>query len=725
MNRHVAMLRLGHRVGMSSGVSALVHRFGLFAAAFLVLWVAWSLLAVDVSLAARQERQDARSPVMAEQGQEAVALWLERPDYADGQAVSVIFLEPLQPDASPPPGLDRWPEKGEAFLSPQATKQAAGALVPRYGTMGGTIGRTGLTEPDELLVYTRSPVEGIFGETSHRTRISGFGYPNSQFTDYFTVSHQFERSSGDLWILLLLFTVMPAAASLMVVVRGGAELRDRRISMLEALGAPPAARLLVVTGEAAAPVLAGSLLAAAAAWVTTLRDTALPFTGYTVSAGDVASLRIWTPLLILAAATLVLGISALRYAIPPKRTTTRPQQTRATPGRTVWALSAIGLCLCLYGTWRADGPGRVVFFFGVMLVLAVLPILAGRLSGSLGSAIASHSLRRGDAAGLIAGRWLAARPVVLAVLSAAMILGLGLTTLGQVVTSQLEGPEIVAKRLAGVNNRNAILIKASGDPSRFDQLREQLPDHPTALVYREGGRTILSADCNSLAFFGTLTTCPTAVTDLTDAISAVETTPRTALAVLGLSPDKVSITTRRPGITDPANISLVVFNTSGEIGAAQIWDTAYRTLGFPMLDVPVESGMLGAQARSAYVKWVLDAALIGLLALVLAGIVGAASVFDDQARSLGPVASFRSDRNFYLRVALWNLSVPLVVVGAGAGVATYLLGQMLLSIGDGGELSAGLVAAGSLSIAIGGVVIAAICAEIATRRSRIWRPTND
>ncbi|MER7826977.1 hypothetical protein ABTX85_30960 [Streptomyces sp. NPDC096097] len=662
---------------------------------------------------------------MAEQGQDAVALWLERPDYADGQAISVIFLEPLQPDASPPPGLDRWPEKGEAFLSPQAAKHAAGVLTTRYGTMAGTIGRTGLTDPNELLVYTRSPIEGIFGETSHRTRISGFGHPNSQFIDYFTVSHQFERSSGDLWILLLLFTVMPAAASLMVVVRGGAELRDRRISMLEALGASSAARLQVVTGEAAAPVLAGSLLAVSAAWATTLWDTTLPFTGYTVSAGDVAPLRVWTLLLILGATTLVLGINALRYVVPPKRSTTRPQQTRATPGRTVWVMSATGSCLCLYGTWRADGPGRVVFFFGVLLVLAVLPILAGRLSGALGSRIASHALRRGDAAGLIAGRWLAARPVVLAVLSAAMILGLGLTTLGQVITSQLEGPEIVAKRMAGANNRNAVLIKASGDPARFDHLRHQLPDHPAALIYQEDGRTVLSADCNSLAFFGTLTTCPTAVTELTDAVSTVETTPRTALAVLGLSPNKVSITTQNPGITDPANVSLVVFNTSGEIGAAQIWNTAYRTLGFPMLDVPVESGMLGAQARGDYVKWVLDAALIGLLALVLAGIVGAASVFDDQARSLGPVASFRSDRHFYLRVALWNLSVPLVVVGAGAGAATYLLGQMLLSIGDGGELSAGFVAAGSLGIAIGGVIIAFICAEIAARRSRIWRPTND
>ncbi|MFJ3978682.1 FtsX-like permease family protein [Streptomyces sp. NPDC090021] len=662
---------------------------------------------------------------MVEQSQQAVALWLERPDYADGQAISVIFLEPLQPDASPPPGLDRWPEKGEAFLSPQAAKHAAGALVSRYGTMGGTIGRTGLTEPNELLVYTRSPVEGIFGETNHRTRISGFGHPNSQFIDYFTVSHQFERPYSDLWILLLLFTVMPAAVSLMVVVRGGAELRDRRISMLEALGASSSARLFVVTGEAAAPVLAGSLLAAAAAWGTTLWDTALPFTGYTVSAHDVASLRLWTPVLILAAPALVLAISALRYAKPPKRTSTRPQQTRAMPGRTVWVLAGIGSSLCLYGTWREDGPGRVVFFFGVMLVLAVLPILAGRLSGSLGSSIASHSLRRGDAAGLIAGRWLAARPIVLAVLSAAMILGLGLTTLGQVVTSQLEGPEIVARHLAGVNDHNAVLIKASGDPSRFDQLRQRLPDHHTALIYREDGRTILSADCESLAFFGTLSTCPTTVTKLTDAIPTVQTTPRTALAVLGLTPDIVSITTRSPGITDPANVSLVVFNTSGGSGAAQIWNTAYRTLGFPMLDVPVESGMLGAQARGDYVKWVLDAALIGLLALVLAGIVGAASVFDDQARSLGPVASFRSDRSFYLRVALWNLSVPLAVVGAGAGGATYLLGQMLLSIGDGGELSAGFVAAGSLGIAIGGVIISVICAEIATRRSRIWRPTND
>ncbi len=135
MSRHLRMLRLGHQVGMSSGVSALVHRFGLFAASFLVLWVVWSLLAVDASLDARQGRQDARSPVMTQQSQEAVAHWLERPDYASGQAISVIFLEPFQPDASPPPGLERWPERGESFLSSRAAEHAGGALVSRYGTM--------------------------------------------------------------------------------------------------------------------------------------------------------------------------------------------------------------------------------------------------------------------------------------------------------------------------------------------------------------------------------------------------------------------------------------------------------------------------------------------------------------------------------------------------------------------------------------------------------------
>ncbi|MGW5849172.1 hypothetical protein ACWFQ8_14665 [Streptomyces sp. NPDC055254] len=244
-------------------------------------------------------------------------------------------------------------------------------------------------------------------------------------------------------------------------------------------------------------------------------------------------------------------------------------------------------------------------------------------------------------------------------------------------------------------------------------------------MYREGDRTTLSADCQALAFFGTLSTCPTAAAELTDAVADLGVTPRTALAVLGLSPDEVSITSRHPGITDPVSVSLVVFNTAGGAGAEQIWSAAYRTLGFPMLDVPVESGMLGAQARADYVKWVLDAAVIGLLALVLAGIVGAASVFDDQARGLGPIASFRRDRRFYLRVAFWNLSVPLAVAGAGAGVATYLLGRMLLSIGDGGELSGGLVAAGTFGIAISGLVVAVVCAEIAVRRSRTWLPTGD
>ncbi|MFE6071250.1 hypothetical protein [Streptomyces sp. NPDC056525] len=212
---------------------------------------------------------------------------------------------------------------------------------------------------------------------------------------------------------------------------------------------------------------------------------------------------------------------------------------------------------------------------------------------------------------------------------------------------------------------------------------------------------------------------------MTGVIKNIGPGPQRALAVLGLTPDRVNVTSSHPGITDPEKVSLIVFNTEGDAGADRVWEAAYRTLGLPMLQVPVESGMLGAQARAGYVKWVLDAALIGLAALVLAGMVGAASVFDDQARGLGPIASFRNDRRFYVQVAFWNLSVPLAVVGVGAGVATYVLGQMLLSIGDGGELSAGLVATGSLLIALGGLVVAVVCGEIAVRRARTWRPTGD
>ncbi len=724
MNRRMTMVRLGHRVGRASGVAGLVHRFGLFAASFLVLMVSWILLATATSLEARQDRQDARAPVMTDQREGAVARWIERPDYADGKAISVIFLEPLDPSASPPPGLDRWPARGETFLSPQAVRHAEGVLVDRYGKLAGTIDREGLTSPDELLVYTRSPVEGIFEQTSHITYVSGFGRADAPFLDVFTVSHQFERSSHDLWVLLLLFAVLPTSVSVMVVVRGGNEVMDRRISMLEALGASRGSRLLVVVGEAGVPVAAGALLAVAAAWVTTVWDTSLPFTGHTVAAGDLAELRLFLPVLLLTTAAVVMGACALRYVRPPKRTSTRPRQMKKTSSRTASAMCAVGSVLCLYGTWRADGPGRVSFFFGAILVIGVLPALGGRLSGAVGSAVASFSAKRGGAAGLIAGRWLAARPVVLAVLSSSMIVGLGLTTLGQVVTSQLAGPETAARQLSGTTDRNAVLIRASGDPTRLDRLREQLDAYPSTLLYQDSGRTVLAGDCTSLTFFGP-TSCPMQTTQLSGVVSDLETAPRQALAVLGLDPGMVSLTSHHPGITNPENVSLVVFNPDGDAGAEKIWNAAYQTLGFPMLDIPVESGMLGAQARASYVKWVLDTALVGLLALALAGLVGAASVFDDQARSLGPVAAFRGDRPFYMKIAFWNLSLPLAVVGAGAGVVTYVLGRMLLSIGDGGELSAGLVGTGSLVIAIGGVIVAVVCGEIAVRRARTWRPTGD
>ncbi|MFD7915175.1 hypothetical protein ACFV30_31395 [Streptomyces sp. NPDC059752] len=69
----------------------------------------------------------------------------------------------------------------------------------------------------------------------------------------------------------------------------------------------------------------------------------------------------------------------------------------------------------------------------------------------------------------------------------------------------------------------------------------------------------------------------------------------------------------------------------------------------------------------------MDVALLGIAALASAGALGAAGVFIEQSQALGPLAVYQTERGLYQRIALFNLALPLTVVGAvGSGVAAAL-----------------------------------------------------
>ncbi|WP_030806999.1 ABC transporter permease [Streptomyces sp. NRRL F-2799] len=164
------------------------------------------------------------------------------------------LLEPEGPKAPLPPGLDRFPAKGEMLVSPALGELLASGeakllreRLPYRVT--GTIGAKGLLGPRELVYYAGA--EGLKPKAggARTERLRSFGDPQS------------EAEQADpvlLMMVLVVFVVllMPVAVFIAAAVRFGGERRDRRLAALRLVGADGRMTRRIAAGEA----LAGSLI---------------------------------------------------------------------------------------------------------------------------------------------------------------------------------------------------------------------------------------------------------------------------------------------------------------------------------------------------------------------------------------------------------------------------------------------------------------------------------
>lgn len=163
-----------------------------------------------------------------------------------------------------PPGVARLPGPGQLVVSPALARllgSPGGALLrPRLaGRVTGTIGRSGLVYPGELLAYMGSklPPRPASGGWQPAT---GFGTPPSPAGT---------RQSPVLPASLVLFVVLgsvvvlsPVLAFVTTATRLSAATRERRLATLRLLGATPAQVRLLLATEAGLAAVAGSIAGA-------------------------------------------------------------------------------------------------------------------------------------------------------------------------------------------------------------------------------------------------------------------------------------------------------------------------------------------------------------------------------------------------------------------------------------------------------------------------------
>ncbi|KRD23048.1 ABC transporter permease [Streptomyces sp. B21-106] len=163
------------------------------------------------------------------------------------------FLEPEGTRAPLPPGVDRFPGKGEMVVSPALEKlldsddaQLLRERLPYRIT--GTIGERGLIGSHELVYYAGA--SGLtLSDTARVTRLTEFGRPDATA----------EKTDPVLLLMIaVVFVVLltPVAVFIAAAVRFGGERRDRRLAALRLVGSDRGMTRRIAAGEA----LAGSLL---------------------------------------------------------------------------------------------------------------------------------------------------------------------------------------------------------------------------------------------------------------------------------------------------------------------------------------------------------------------------------------------------------------------------------------------------------------------------------
>ncbi|MFI5793204.1 FtsX-like permease family protein [Streptomyces sp. NPDC051677] len=180
-------------------------------------------------------------------------------DFRD-KSVRGRLVEPEGARAPLPPGLSRFPAKGDMVVSPALKKLLAddGSALLRERMpyrIVGTIGESGLIGSQELAYYA-----GASGLASHMddagvTRLKEFGNPNP--------TH--ERTDPVLVLLVLVIIVvllMPVAVFIAAAVRFGGERRDRRLAALRLIGSDGRMTRRIAAGEAMAGSLLGLVLGA-------------------------------------------------------------------------------------------------------------------------------------------------------------------------------------------------------------------------------------------------------------------------------------------------------------------------------------------------------------------------------------------------------------------------------------------------------------------------------
>ncbi|MBE6475400.1 MAG: hypothetical protein E7Z95_07525 [Actinomyces succiniciruminis] len=340
----------------------------------------------------------------------------------NNRPVTVIVLSPLSDDAPLPPGVDQWPEPGEAVVSPALARDLTGQLEGLFGPVSAEIGLDGLEVPQERRVYLRPTEQALNADGMEP--ICGFGavveggaYAGSGSLNASPVAEVLLLVAG-----VLLLPALGATASASSL-RG--EENRRRITALVTSGLRRRDLAVIDLAETWPGILGGFVLAGALTGVAMYVDVRVPWVDAWFPAADTRRLAgpIVAALLIgavLAVAIVLLGRGRGRHVAAPRRHHRRWK--KASPS----LLLICGLLLAIwFPLWNPSSVFKqFAYAIGVVLTVLALPGVVTALSAWCGRMLARWGYRRSHAGRLIAGRQLVSLSEASSHLALAMTLAL-------------------------------------------------------------------------------------------------------------------------------------------------------------------------------------------------------------------------------------------------------------------------------------------------------------
>ncbi|MFG2718753.1 hypothetical protein ACGFW5_10690 [Streptomyces sp. NPDC048416] len=694
---------------------------GLSAAAF---------VASSATFDGRESRARARTPVMAEGGRQAKALWSSYGESEHGREYSVIVIAPLTDDAPLPPGLDRWPAPGQAYLSP-ALAEGPGSenYAGRYGKVVGRIGGSGLATPGERLVYTR-PSAGLLN-TAPRERISGFG--SSVGPAFGDVKDIGEGKEKGLAMIMALLLGLPSVVLAVAAARLGAHGHDRRARLLDCLGAGRRRRFWMDLGACALPVALGTALAALLLIPALLTDITLPWIDYTLAAADLR--RAAGPLL---GVVIGAGLAVLATSLLLQPATRRRTRARRAPHPSGGLLRTVALVACpcffalsvLSGLMRHSNQSPILYVIAVLGALATLPSVIAVLIARAAPRLANAARRGGSAGQLIAARSLAARPGVVVRLVSTLVVAIGVIGQTQLITSMLDNRSGDTRVLDSTEGRSMATVHATERARPSGEFRAALPPgirvislgHVNAPSGGPSSARTIQAPCPDLAALRLPCPAPGATAEVGFGSLDRRLTTST-YSDFGDAP--AIVRTGEATRLEPQDLWLLVFTDRADpLDIPELKRVARLSLSTDAVVRSLAEGnqsyTLGHQAR-----WLPFLGTAGTLVIALAMTFSALSEFLRFSRDLAPVAVLTGHGHVFGATARWALGLPTLAAGA-AGIAAYVVLAQPVSGGpEGADLSGTLCLMFLLLTTALAVTTVLAARTAALREAGVWRPRAD